>query len=445
MARYRHNMSPVPAGSNVMTYFRRSDTSEWVNVSPKYNHQGSVQVLSETDGSESALATYVYEDQFGVTDLTSATAATSQRLQFGIGVRRSLVASLGLSNGLYLDMNGFWLPGPAAAGRGAGIIADEENSFWSRFKRWLSEGAANRAKDLLPLPGPLHVPAKQPAPLPVPAKQPSPWSRPWPAKTGNPGDLRSPFDETLPTPPPTSPPPPPPPAPATVKSCGPDVTQWLYDQMRRNRRPRASSAFPLSPQGLADLGVDPRVASYVNFAFWVQPGGLWDFKASQKFVTGGCPVRPGGCNFTVTIAGECFNYDVPGNIHYGYIGKGWGFPIASLAWGAVGASIFTIGGSEPLDDWNAVKLGMDLHDSNATFSEFIDAVKRNSGTLNKRNTRNCTPCTEAYGLDGDLGRNPALDGTDGFGRQGSGSVSPNDAEVLRGLQQDLPPDSPSGP
>ena len=104
--------------------------------------------------------------------------------------------------------------------------------------------------------------------------------------------------------------------------CGPEVTDWLIRQIINNGK--------LKPNEAGGAGT---VLLLNEFKFKVQSGGDWDFKASQTFKTQSCPELP-TCKNTVTICGICLNYDVPGNINFGYVGIKWGIPTEFLHKGA---------------------------------------------------------------------------------------------------------------
>ncbi|KAL9956350.1 hypothetical protein ACROYT_G037815 [Oculina patagonica] len=56
----------------------------------------------------------------------------------------------------------------------------------------------------------------------------------------------------------------------------------------------------------------------LKFAGLIGNGKSWDFKRTQNFRRGPCPTQ---CPRTVTLCDHCVNYDVPGNIHYGWVGR----------------------------------------------------------------------------------------------------------------------------
>jgi hypothetical protein len=108
------------------------------------------------------------------------------------------------------------------------------------------------------------------------------------------------------------------------RRCGPDVTSWLVGQMSRNKdhpviRTMREHAWP---RYVPIFNIGWTAAALNDFADLVKSGAVWDFKSRQPSwharAGASCPTSP--CDRTVTICGLCFNYDVPGNIHYGWIG-----------------------------------------------------------------------------------------------------------------------------
>lgn len=95
--------------------------------------------------------------------------------------------------------------------------------------------------------------------------------------------------------------------------CGPDVTFWLWDQMNRNRHHTEIQHCG----GWYKLFAWPRYL--LKFAGLVGNCKPWDFKCTQTFRRGSCPSQ--SCPRTVTLCNQCINYDVPGNIHYGWVGR----------------------------------------------------------------------------------------------------------------------------
>lgn len=91
------------------------------------------------------------------------------------------------------------------------------------------------------------------------------------------------------------------------------------------------------------LGVAGFAAASAILKVWVDPGkGPWDLKIPLYGTgtgpsKGDCPTPD--CTWTVTLCGECYWWDVPGNIHFGLLGRIAGFPQWWLHYGAGVAQI----------------------------------------------------------------------------------------------------------
>ncbi|HYV84168.1 MAG TPA: DUF4157 domain-containing protein [Pyrinomonadaceae bacterium] len=182
----------------------------------------------------------------------------------------------------------------------------------------------------------------------------------------------------------------------TPHRCGPDVTQWLIDQMdrnqdhptirtmRENRWPRYIPIFNIGWTG----------AALADFASLVRGGAIWDFKSRQGNArTGAWRARPGracpttDCDRTVTICDMCFNYDVPGNIHFGWIGaaaqlRSW---ILHFGAGVVQPGRWT---DDPKDAV-AVEIGEARWDSGA---DLCSELRSRRSDLNLEGTQDCPFC-----------------------------------------------------
>ena len=115
----------------------------------------------------------------------------------------------------------------------------------------------------------------------------------------------------------------------------------------------------------------------------------WDFKCKQTFTRGGCPSQ---CPRTVTLCGRCVNYDVPGNIHYGWVGRAASFRRWLLLYAA---NRVQKGGVDDPRDQNAIKIGMNLWDIPNKRSDFCREVS-NGGSLNLDGTSGCSICATKY-------------------------------------------------
>ena len=138
-----------------------------------------------------------------------------------------------------------------------------------------------------------------------------------------------------------------------------------------------------------------------DFKNKVKDKAIWDFKYSVDFrqiflrdqthygsPTEVCGERP-PCKRTVTLCGKCVDYDVPGNIHYGYIGRISGLPRVILL---KQASKVQKGGADPDHDVAAIEIGMDLADNGGNFCALVNARagKLNYGKNDK--AKKCHPC-----------------------------------------------------
>lgn len=169
-----------------------------------------------------------------------------------------------------------------------------------------------------------------------------------------------------------------------AKVCGPDVTQWLVDEIKRNIPKAAELRFTL----LQDR--------WTQFALLVRPGGPWDHKPKMLAATTedkSCPVN---CPDTVTLCGTCVNHDVPSNIHYGFIGKVAGFNDKSLT--AIPGLVQT-DDQWPHDDprdTSAIRVGIDFYDEmkgqGVNSGDLCRAVKGNIAKLNRDNAFDCSAC-----------------------------------------------------
>ena len=128
----------------------------------------------------------------------------------------------------------------------------------------------------------------------------------------------------------------------------------------------------------------------VKFAQLVGNCRPWDFKCTQSFNTGSCH---SGCPRTVTLCGRCVNYDVPGNIHYGWVGRAASIRRWFLLYAA---DRVQKGGVDDPKDQNAINIGMDLWDSPSLRSRFCHTVLGRISSLNLQGTSGCRTCNEKY-------------------------------------------------
>ena len=128
----------------------------------------------------------------------------------------------------------------------------------------------------------------------------------------------------------------------------------------------------------------------VNFARLVGNCRPWDYKCTQSFTRTSCPR---GCPRTVTLCGRCVNYDVPGNIHYGYVGRAATIRRWLLLYAA---DRVQKGGVDDPKDQEAIKIGMDLWDVPSKRSRFCREVLNKINSLNLQGTSGCYRCTTRY-------------------------------------------------
>lgn len=169
--------------------------------------------------------------------------------------------------------------------------------------------------------------------------------------------------------------------------CGPDVTSWLWGQMNRNRNHIEIQRC----HGWYKRIAWPRCL--LEFAGLVGNCKPWDYKCTQTFHRGSCPSR--SCPRTVTLCNRCVNYDVPGNIHYGWVGRAATIRRWLLLYAA---DRVQKGGIDDPRDQNAIRIGMDMYDDRRKWSQFqmCREVARRINSLNRQGTSGCSPCSTRY-------------------------------------------------
>jgi len=181
------------------------------------------------------------------------------------------------------------------------------------------------------------------------------------------------------------------------RRCGPDVTQWLVGQMNTNRNhPTIVTMREVRwPRYIPFFNIGWTAAALADFASLVRGGAVWDFKSRQgNRANGAWRARPGrscptsNCDRTVTICGLCFNYDVPGNIHFGWIGRAAALRSWLLHFGAglVQPNRWT---DDPKDAV-AVAIGEAMWDSGA---DLCSQLSSRRPALNLDRTQNCPICS----------------------------------------------------
>ena len=172
--------------------------------------------------------------------------------------------------------------------------------------------------------------------------------------------------------------------------CGPDVTDWLIDQMSKNRNHWVikNSREIQWPNYIPFFNIGWNIGFLNDFKNLVKAGGPWDFKSTEKFTAGDCPTQQ--CKNTVTICGICFYKDVPGNIHYGWVGRQAGLRewviYAGGDWAAPG---FADGN----DDKAAISIGIEMANNG---SGMCPLIRQKENQLNKHGTQDCNPCVTKY-------------------------------------------------
>ena len=176
------------------------------------------------------------------------------------------------------------------------------------------------------------------------------------------------------------------------KYCGPDSTEWLIDEMNENRKDsfiaKCGDFSSSNERFIPGWNVGAVAACLDGFKSLVQAGAIWDFKSNQPQwrhrAKRHCPATD--CDKTVTLCGHCLFYDVPGNIHFGYIGRMAGIRPWVLHKGADRAQK---GGVDDPKDTVAINIGINMADNGATLCEEInDKISE----LNQDSTTNCSPC-----------------------------------------------------
>jgi outer membrane protein OmpA-like peptidoglycan-associated protein len=175
--------------------------------------------------------------------------------------------------------------------------------------------------------------------------------------------------------------------------CGPDGTQWLVDQMNTNRNhPVIRTSREVQwPNYIPFFNLGWNYGFLTDFRDLVRAGAPWDFKSNQPQWRAGegkpCPTFD--CDHTVELCGECYNYDVPGNIHYGYIGREAGLRPWFLHNRADAAQA---GGTDDPRDAVAIDIGIAMADDGATLCGQLGSRR---SELNTEHTEGCDLCGPA--------------------------------------------------
>src|SRR4051794_11107625 len=146
----------------------------------------------------------------------------------------------------------------------------------------------------------------------------------------------------------------------------PGITSDFIERLKTNGREARVMSLTAGAVG----GVAGVAGVHGWFYFKVRNGGAWDLKNNvyKKYKTTG-----------VDIGGRHYANDMPGNFHYGFVGRAAGFPTAELNWIA-GKAQKRAGTSRPEfeytfgddpEDYEFIRLGAKLYDSSGI--EFTEA------------------------------------------------------------------------
>jgi RHS repeat-associated protein len=159
-----------------------------------------------------------------------------------------------------------------------------------------------------------------------------------------------------------------------------DLTNWLVNQMNVNAMGPVAATLRES----LDSGIDGFVAASAGWIAMVRGGAPWDFK----------PDIIRNIGESVIVADVWYGFDVPANIHYGYVGRSIGFDRNYLLFGPGVAQIIA-GTSDPAwgywyfddpKDYTAVQVGMDLFDQFGyvvTAEDLAAAIEPRKSLLNQ--------------------------------------------------------------
>ncbi len=182
------------------------------------------------------------------------------------------------------------------------------------------------------------------------------------------------------------------PAPAT-NVCGPEVTDWLINQMNGNQNHPVikTGREHRWPRWVPVFNIGWTIAAFYEFAGLVGPRKPWDFKRTQGWWRAGsgrpCPTND--CDRTVTLCEHCVNYDVPGNIHFGWVGRRMEIAPWALHAGAGGVQEGGAVGDDP-PDTVAINIGIAMADEGKNLCGEVNA-KLNR--LNLDRTEGCLACS----------------------------------------------------
>lgn len=178
----------------------------------------------------------------------------------------------------------------------------------------------------------------------------------------------------------------------TARLCGPDVTNWLIEQMKQNQNHPVIRTGRENhwPRWVPVFNIGWTGAALYDFADLVGPGKPWDFKRTQPWwradSSGACPTS--NCDRTVTLCGNCVNYDVPGNIHFGWVGRRMELAPWALHFGAGSVQEGGARGDDP-PDTVAINIGIGMADEGKTL---CGEVRGKLAQLNLDRAEGCSLC-----------------------------------------------------
>jgi hypothetical protein len=173
--------------------------------------------------------------------------------------------------------------------------------------------------------------------------------------------------------------------------CGPDITSWLQRKMdAAMRHPIVddAEAFLNWARYIPFFGLGANYGLLEQFRELVKPGGPWDFKRSMDFSTPDCPSPR--CKRTVTLCGVCMDYDVPGNLFYGWIGRVLGISGWLLHSQAAKAQEGGSGVDDP-NDTEAINAGFEIVEK---YLPLCTAISRRVSKMNLH--LECSPCGTVF-------------------------------------------------
>jgi hypothetical protein len=130
-----------------------------------------------------------------------------------------------------------------------------------------------------------------------------------------------------------------------------------------------------------------------------ETGAVFDFKNTtvlnrNSLAAAGCPALCPG-DPPITIAGRCYENDLPGNIFYAYLSGFVGFSLTATHLGSQFAELQpnSSSGWDSAEDTAALNLGFNLPQGTLTQADLVSRLQ--SPTAGVR-VRNCTPCPVVY-------------------------------------------------